>query len=207
MPAEGYRLEGRSSTESASGRARLPGLSNGLQTLRQLLPAAIESGQPLADLLEVVAVEIADYPRFAYRSAMLDVARHFFTVAEVERYIDEIAMLKINTPAYAPRLTTRAGASRSRDGRYSREVGGLYEVGGGPGGFYTQDEFAGIIDYAAEAERDDRAGGQHAGPHARRPHGVFRAHLRRRRPAAAHARRSAAGAPCARPAPTPSGWP
>ncbi len=84
-------------TAFASARTRRPVLWNGTQTLRQLLPAAIESGQPLADPLEVVAVEITEYPRFAYRSAMLDVARHFFTIEEVERYIDEIAMLKINT--------------------------------------------------------------------------------------------------------------
>ena len=39
---------------------------------------------------------ILDYPRFGYRGAMLDVARHFFTVAQVEQYIDQIALYKIN---------------------------------------------------------------------------------------------------------------
>ena len=94
--AEGYVLHSDQDGVRI-GANTAAGLWNGTQTLRQLLPAAIESGQPLADPLEVVAVEITDYPRFAYRSAMLDVARHFFTIEEVERYIDEIAMLKINT--------------------------------------------------------------------------------------------------------------
>ena len=146
--AEGYRLKADEHGVRI-GASTVAGLSNGLQTLRQLLPAAIESGQPLADPLEVVAVEIADYPRFAYRSAMLDVARHFFTVAEVERYIDEIAMLKINT--LHMHLANDQGWRIEIEGwPLLTEVGGLYEVDGGPGGFYTQDEFAGIIDYAAQ---------------------------------------------------------
>ncbi len=146
--AEGYRLR----VEGAGvriGAATAAGLSNGMQTFRQLLPAAVEGGQPLADPLEVVAVEITDYPRFAYRSAMLDVARHFFSVEEVERFIDEIAMLKINTLHL--HLANDQGWRIEIEGwPLLTDVGGLYEVDGGPGGFYTQQEFAGIVDYAAE---------------------------------------------------------
>lgn len=144
---EGYRLH---SDENGVriGASTAPGLSNGIQTLRRLLPAGIERGQPLTDPLEVVAVEISDYPRFAYRSVMLDVARHFFNVTEVERFIDEIAMLKINT--LHMHLANDQGWRIEIVGwPQLTEVGGRYEVGGGPGGYYTQVEFAGIVRYAA----------------------------------------------------------
>jgi hexosaminidase len=146
--AEGYRLKADEHGVRI-GASTAAGLANGMQTLRQLLPAAVESGQPLPEPLEVVAVEIADYPRFAYRSAMLDVARHFFTIEEVERFIDEIAMLKINT--LHMHLANDQGWRIEIEGwPLLTEVGGLYEVDGGPGGFYTQEEFAGIVDYAAQ---------------------------------------------------------
>ncbi len=145
--AEGYVLH--SDQDGVRIRASTAaGLWNGTQTLRQLLPAAIESGQPLADPLEVVAVEISDYPRFAYRSAMLDVARHFFTIEEVERYIDEIAMLKINT-LHMHLSNDQGWRIEIKGWPLLSEVGGRFEVDGGPGGFYTQDEFAGIVEYAA----------------------------------------------------------
>lgn len=146
--AEGYRLRA-DDTGVRIGATTAAGLSNGMQTLRQLLPAAVEGGQLLSDPLDVVAVEIRDYPRFAYRSAMLDVARHFFSVGEVERFIDEIAMLKINTLHL--HLANDQGWRIEIEGwPLLTEVGGLFEVDGGPGGFYTQEEFAGIVDYAAE---------------------------------------------------------
>lgn len=146
--AEGYRLRADEAGVRI-GASTAAGLSNGMQTLRQLLPAAVEAGQVLSDPLEIVAVEIFDYPRFAYRSAMLDVARHFFSVEEVEQFIDEIAMLKINTLHL--HLANDQGWRIEIDGwPLLTEVGGRYEVDGGPGGFYTQEEFAGIVDYASE---------------------------------------------------------
>jgi hexosaminidase len=96
----------------------------------------------------VPAGRIVDTPRFAHRGAMLDVARHFFSVAEVKRYIDLIAQYKINRlhlhladdqgwrieiPGW-PRLTS---------------YGGSTEVGGGPGGYYTRRQYAQIVEYAA----------------------------------------------------------
>lgn len=145
---EGYRLRADESGVRI-GAATAAGLSNGMQSLRQLLPAAVEDGHLLSYPLEVVAVEINDYPRFAYRSVMLDVARHFFSVLEVERFIDEIAMLKINTLHL--HLANDQGWRIEIEGwPLLTEVGGLFEVDGNPGGFYTQQEFAGIVDYAAE---------------------------------------------------------
>ena len=78
-------------------RANQPaGLFAGVQTLLQLLPPAVLGPTVRAGPWTVPGGTIVDYPRFAYRGAMLDVARHFFTVAQVKRYIDEIALYKIN---------------------------------------------------------------------------------------------------------------
>ena len=119
----GSESRARASASEPHGRGALERHAD----VRQLLQAAVESGQPLADPLEVVAVEITDYPRFAYRSAMLDVARHSFTVEEVERFIDEIAMLKINTLHL--HLANDQGWRIEIEGwPLLTDVGGLYEV-------------------------------------------------------------------------------
>lgn len=102
--AAGAQAEGAYTlTSTAAGvtvvAAGVEGLFNGVQTLRQLLPAEIElapADVPAGVAWQVPAVEIDDAPRFAYRGAMLDVARHFLSVAEVQRYVDDIARLKIN---------------------------------------------------------------------------------------------------------------
>jgi hexosaminidase len=97
----------------------------------------------------VAPVHVVDSPRFPWRGAMLDVARHFFTVDDVKRYIDLIALLKIN----------RLHLHLSDDQGWRIEIkkwpnltkhGGSTEVGGGPGGFYTQAQFADLVAYAAE---------------------------------------------------------
>lgn len=112
-----------------------------VQTLLQL-PA------PGADL-EVPAVSVHDAPRFAYRGAMLDVARHFFTVDDVERYIDRIASLKVNvlhlhlTDDQGWRIAIRSHPELA-------EIGERYAVDSDPGGFYTQDDYRRIVAYAAE---------------------------------------------------------
>jgi hexosaminidase len=144
---EGYELD--VSRHGVRIKARTPrGLFSGVQTLRQLLPAQVESRSAQHGPWTVPAGRIVDYPRFAQRGAMLDVARHFFAPDEVKRYIDQIALYKINTLHLHladdqgwrieikswPRLTTYGGSS---------------EVGGGPGGYYTQDQYRDIVAYAA----------------------------------------------------------
>jgi len=126
------------------------GIFRGVQTLRQLLPASIESHMKLSDTgWTVPALAISDQPRFAWRGAMLDVARHFFTVDEVKQYIDILALYKLNI--LHMHLSDDQGwrieiKSRPR----LASVGGLTQVGGGPGGFYTQDEYSEIVRYAQE---------------------------------------------------------
>ncbi|MEW1695622.1 MULTISPECIES: beta-N-acetylhexosaminidase [unclassified Streptomyces] len=144
---EGYRL--RSAPGGLVLTARAPaGLFRGLQTLRQQLPAAVERDSVQPGPWKVAGGTVTDTPRYGYRGAMLDVARHFFTVDEVKRYIDQLALYKVNTLHLHlsddqgwriavdswPRLTT---------------YGGSTEVGGGPGGFYTKDEYREIVAYAA----------------------------------------------------------
>ena len=96
------------------------------------------------------AASVADAPRFAYRGAMLDVARHFFPVEDVLRYIDEIALLKLNVLHL--HLTDDQGwriADRRR-GRSSRASARSTSVDGDGGGFYTKDDYRRIVEYAAE---------------------------------------------------------
>ncbi len=113
------------------------GLFAGIQTLRQL---AVTS--------EVPVTRIVDYPRFRYRGAMLDVARHFFDVAAVKRYIDDIALLKLNflhlhlTDDQGWRIEIESWPELTR-------AGASTQVGGGGGGFYSKADYAEIVEYAA----------------------------------------------------------
>jgi hexosaminidase len=144
---EGYGLD--AGEEGVTLRARTPeGLFRGVQTLRQLLPARIESDAPQPGPWTVPGVRIVDQPRFAWRGAMLDVSRHFFGVAEVERYIDLISRYKLNV--FHLHLSDDQGWRIAIDG-WPRltAVGGTTAVGGGPGGFYTQGDYAAIVRYAA----------------------------------------------------------
>jgi hexosaminidase len=145
--AEGYRLH--------SGRggvvitAREPaGLFHGVQTLRQLLPAAVEKDSVQPGPWLVAGGTIEDRPRFAYRGAMLDVSRHFFTVTQVKRYIDALALYKINTLHL--HLSDDQGWRIAIDSwpRLAAH-GGSTQVGGGPGGHYTKADYREIVRYAA----------------------------------------------------------
>ncbi|MER5403809.1 beta-N-acetylhexosaminidase [Streptomyces sp. NPDC002769] len=152
LGAEGYRLDsGRNGiTITAGGPA---GLFHGVQTLRQLLPAAVESDSVQPGPWLVAGGTIEDTPRYGYRGAMLDVSRHFFTVAQVERYIDELALYKINKLHL--HLSDDQGWRIAVDS-WPRlaAYGGSTQVGGGPGGFYTKAQYREIVRYAAERYLD-----------------------------------------------------
>ncbi|MEO6212342.1 MAG: beta-N-acetylhexosaminidase [Vicinamibacterales bacterium] len=150
---EGYELEITPSRISILADEPA-GAFYGAQTLRQLLPAAFEyealrapRGNP--PLVALPALLIRDQPRFSWRGAMLDVARHFLTVEDVKRYLDLMALHKLN----------RLHLHLADDQGWRIEIkswprltvhGGSTEVGGGPGGFYTQDQYAVIVRYAAD---------------------------------------------------------
>ncbi len=132
--------------------------------MRQLLPPALErNGLVPGDSFAwtMPAVSISDYPRFEYRGMHLDVARHFFPVDFVKRYIDLLTLYKMNRFHWHltedqgwrieikkyPKLTEIGGfRSETLIGHYSNQPhqfdGQRY------GGFYTQDEIRDIVAYA-----------------------------------------------------------
>ncbi len=125
------------------------GAFRGIQTLRQLIPE--KSNDTLTDhpLWLIPSGKIMDAPKFKYRGAMLDVARHFFTVEEAKKYIDILAYYKYNT--FHLHLSDDQGwRLEIKSWPKLTEIGGQTEVGGGEGGFYTQEEYKELVQYAAD---------------------------------------------------------
>ncbi len=149
---EGYQLD------TTAGGVTLEaitthGLYNGVQTIRQLLPAWITSSSVQPGPWTMPVVQITDYPRYTYRGLMLDIARHYEPPSAVEQLIDQAAAYKINTLHLHvsddqgfrivingfPNLTT---------------IGGQGSVGTGgrtmdPGGYWTQADYQAVVAYAA----------------------------------------------------------
>ena len=123
------------------------GLFRGVQTVRQLLTAEIESPAARPGPWILPAGAIRDQPRFAWRGAMLDVARHFFGPADVKAFIDWMAYYKMNR--FHLHLSDDQGW-RLMINSWPKlaQTGGSTAVGGDPGGFYSQEEYADIVAYA-----------------------------------------------------------
>ena len=144
---EGYELNvSPDSAVITAGTAA--GLFHGVQTLRQLLPVSVEHTAAIGRRLWIPAARVTDTPRFGWRGMMLDVSRHFLPARDVKRFIDNMALYKLN------RLHLHLGDDQGwRVEIQSRPqltaIGGSTQVGGGPGGFYTQDEYKDIVAYAA----------------------------------------------------------
>src|SRR5262249_5033233 len=159
---EGYTLDVRPGRVVARA-PELAGLFYAVQTMRQLLPPAIFREAPAGETAwSMPAVTIEDYPRFAWRGAHLDVGRHFVPKEFVRKYIDLIALHKLNTFHWHltedqgwrleikqyPKLTeigawrkeTLIGRPRGQDER-------KYD-GKRHGGFYTQEDAREIVAYA-----------------------------------------------------------
>lgn len=151
---EGYRLTVTPEGIELAGASEA-GVFYGIQTLRKSIPAVAKGMN-----IELPAVTINDYPRFAYRGMHLDVSRHFFPVDSIKKYIDILALHNMNTFHWHlsddqgwrieikkyPELTT-IGSKRKETviGHNTGEYDGKpYE------GFYTQDEIRDVIAYAQE---------------------------------------------------------
>jgi hexosaminidase len=151
LGAEGYELH--IATDSVRLVAAQPaGLFLATQTFRQLLPYGIEAEQSvmrMASAWSVPVGRISDRPRFAWRGAMLDVSRHFFTVDEVKQFIDLLALYKLNT-LHLHLADDQGWRIQIDSWPKLTQVGGSTQVGGGPGGFYTKAEYADIVRYAAD---------------------------------------------------------
>ena len=144
IPTGGIRIEGNDEA----------GVFYGIQTLIQLLPTR-------AGVLPILpSMKITDYPRFAYRGMHLDVVRHFFPVEFVKKYIDYLALHKLNyfhwhlTDDQAWRIEMKSHPELTRQGAVREgEIEGLYPGTFRPlpyGGYYTQEEVREVVKYAAE---------------------------------------------------------
>ncbi|WP_414939182.1 beta-N-acetylhexosaminidase [Amycolatopsis sp. cmx-11-51] len=161
-PPEGYVLDVTEDgvTITAADRS---GVVYAVQTLRQLLPdAAYRQAAPSNILWVAPVVRVEDSPRFRWRGMLLDVARHFLPKREVSRHIDLMSAHKLNTlhlhlsddqgwrveSLRFPRLHEVGGwRATSQVSHYSDEV---VHDGTPHGGYYTRDDLAEIIAYAAD---------------------------------------------------------
>ena len=125
------------------------GLFRGVQTIRQMLPAEIESGEKLDSAWILASGTIRDYPSYSFRGSMLDVSRHFFGVDDVKRYIDLIASYKMNV-MHLHLSDDQGWRIEIKSWPELTNHGGSTQVGGGKGGFYTQEQYADIVKYAQE---------------------------------------------------------
>ena len=161
LPAEGYQLTVEPGGVSITGGGAA-GVFYGAQTFRQLLPpAAFRSGRTGERAWLAPAVTVTDAPRYRWRGCLLDVARHFLPKADVLRFIDLLAMHKLNVlhlhltddqgwrlpvPGW-PRLTD-VGAWRTESMVGARRHN-TYD-GRPHGGFYTREDLVEIVAYAAD---------------------------------------------------------
>lgn len=164
IPEEGYRL--KINTNGVTLVAKTPaGIFYGIQTLLQLFPAHIVSKTPgeLKDW-SIPVVTIEDYPRFGWRGLMLDVSRHFFTVAQVKDYIDQMVKYKFNllhlhlTDDQGWRLQIKSLPKLTETGAWRVERTGTFGTFSKPqpgetatyGGFYTHEDIKKLVKYAAD---------------------------------------------------------
>ena len=164
LGAEGYKLNVTTSRiEIVANKPN--GIFYGVQTLLQMLPPIMMNSSEKNYLLcEVRCAEIEDYPRFQWRGLLLDVSRHFFTIDEVKKMIDEMVMYKFNvlqlhlTDDQGWRLEIKALPELTKTGAWRVPRTGLWWDRKSPekgekatyGGFYSQDEIKDLIKYAGE---------------------------------------------------------
>jgi len=131
------------------------GVFYGMQTLLQVLP--VQSSKQL----NIPLVQIKDEPRYQYRGMMLDVSRHFFPVDFVKKYIDYLALHKMNyfhwhlTEDQGWRIEIKkyprlAEVAAYRDGTIIGHYPGTGNDGKRYGGYYTQKEIKEVVAYAAK---------------------------------------------------------
>ena len=160
---EEYTIEisAKKAVVKASG---LNGFVYALESLKQLLPAEIYTGAPSAATCWCLpCLKIQDEPRFGYRGMHLDVSRHFFDANEVKKYIDIMAIHKLNVLHWHltddqgwrleikkyPQLTEHGAIRKQTIIGHGRDRKGYDNTPYGEGFYYTQDQVKEIIDYAA----------------------------------------------------------
>ena len=161
---EGYHLSVKANTVTLRAN-EAAGLFYGVQSLIQLLPAAIENNKlASATTWKIPCVEITDYPRFGWRGLMFDVSRHFFTKQEVKDFIDQMARYKFNVLHWhltddegwrieiksLPALTTKGSKRVDKTGYFGTFWPPLPNEPLNYGGFYTQEDIKEVVQYAKE---------------------------------------------------------
>ncbi|HTF16436.1 MAG TPA: beta-N-acetylhexosaminidase [Chryseolinea sp.] len=145
---EGYAIEIGEDLLRVSAN-KPAGIFYGIQTIRQLLPADIEKDSLQNGPWEVATGTIRDFPAYPFRGSMLDVARHFFNVDDVKRYIDLMTLYKMNV-LHLSLSNDQGWRIEIKSWPKLTEIGGSTEVGGGEGGFYTQEQYKELVKYAAD---------------------------------------------------------
>ncbi|MEP4947474.1 MAG: family 20 glycosylhydrolase [Flavobacteriaceae bacterium] len=125
------------------------GAFRGIQTLRQLIPEKSNDTLTSHPIWPIASGKIFDAPKFEYRGTMLDVSRHFFNLEEVKKYLDILAYYKFNI-LHLHLSDDQGWRIEIKSWPKLTKVGGKTEVGGGPGGYYTQEDYKELIAYAAE---------------------------------------------------------
>ncbi|MFR9513073.1 MAG: beta-N-acetylhexosaminidase [Rikenellaceae bacterium] len=152
--SEGYSLEVAPSGVTIKSATKA-GLFYGVQSLRQLMPASIESDVKLKDndAFKILSTTVVDYPRFGWRGYMKDVSRTFFGVDVIKDYLDVMSLYKLNVFHFHlsddqgwrveikryPELTTPQTTIFPDE----------YNQPAERSGFYTQEEIKEIVAYAA----------------------------------------------------------
>jgi hexosaminidase len=125
------------------------GVFRGVQTIRQLLPAKVEMTSTQTGPWKIATGTIIDYPVYSYRGVMLDVSRHFFGVGDVEKLIDYLSYYKMNV-LHLHLSDDQGWRIEIKSWPELAKHGGSTQVGGGKGGYYTQDQYTAIVQYAKD---------------------------------------------------------
>lgn len=159
---EGYHLN-ISTTKIELKAKTVIGIFYGVQSLLQLLPAAIEQNSLQKNISWLVpCANIIDSPRFQYRGVMLDVARHYMPMEFIKKLIDLLAMQKMNrlqlhlTDSQGWRFESKKYPKLTQIGAYRKgtALNTTYDYDSRPndtlyGGYYTQEQLKDLVAYAA----------------------------------------------------------
>jgi hexosaminidase len=164
LGSEGYQLS--VTPNFITIKANKPaGLFYGAQSLIQLFPKEIESKEAMSGIdWKAPCVEVTDYPRVGWRGLMFDVARHFFTKAEVKQYIDAMVRYKYNILHLhltddegwrieikgLPKLTEVGAWNVKKIGEFGNFIPPAADEPRNYGGFYTQEDIKELVQYAKE---------------------------------------------------------
>ena len=125
------------------------GLFRGIQTIRQLLPAKIEMASKQTGPWQIATGTITDYPVYSYRGVMLDVSRHFFGIEDVEKVMEYLAYYKMNT-LHLHLSDDQGWRIEIKSWPELTKHGGSTQVGGDKGGYFTQEQYTAIVQYAKD---------------------------------------------------------